>query len=84
MDESFVPETGETRTPPVSSSVPTDSPPERTRIKVLIVSTPKGVNNTIRTLYTLGFAEVTEWSELQPTANPGEVMSVLSRYIRIN
>lgn len=33
------------------------------------MGSPKGVNNTIQTLYCLGFAEVTAWSALQPTAN---------------
>lgn len=74
-DSSFAPETPQ----------PTTSPPEPKRdpLKVLIISSPKGVNNTIHTFYRLGYAQVSEWSKPQPTQNPGEVMSVLSRRIAI-
>jgi hypothetical protein len=83
MSEEFIPDTSETRTPPASSNAPSESSPRREPIKVLIIGSPQGVNNTIHTLYKRGFAEVTEWSPLQPTSNPGEVMSVLRRQIRI-
>lgn len=55
----------------------------RESVKVLIMGSPKGVNNIIQTLYRLGFAEVTAWSSLQPTANPGEVVSILIRQISL-
>jgi hypothetical protein len=80
--EEFQPNPDETPTPPTNT--PTEPPPERERLKRILVSSPRVVKNTIRTLYTKGFAEVTEWSPLQPTPNPGEVMSVLSRNITIN
>lgn len=70
MSEEFLPETSETPTPPASSIAPTEPSPSREPIKVLVIGSPQGVNNTIRTLYTLGFAEVTAWSRLQPTSNP--------------
>ncbi len=82
--EEFQPNPDETPTPPTSTNPPTEPPPERERLKMILVSSPRVVKNTIRTLYTKGFAEVTEWSPLQPTPNPGEVMSVLSRNITIN
>ncbi|MBD1926144.1 hypothetical protein H6F74_07740 [Trichocoleus sp. FACHB-90] len=52
--------------------------------KVLVIGSKKGVTSTILTLYRLGFAEVSEWSPLSPASNPGEVMSILTRRIRIN
>jgi hypothetical protein len=82
--EEFQPNPDETPTPPTSTNPPAEPPPERERLKMILVSSPRVVKNTIRTLYTKGFAEVTEWSPLQPTPNPGEVMSVLSRNITIN
>ena len=82
--EEFLPDLNETSTPPTPTHTPAKPPPERERLKMILVSTPKVVNSTIRHLYTLGFAEVTEWSPLQPTPKPGEVMSVLSRNIIIN
>jgi len=84
MSEEFVPDTSETPTPPASSNTPSEPSPRREPVKVLLIGSPKGVNNTIHTLYSQGFAEVTAWSRLQPTSNPGEVMSVLRRQIRIN
>ncbi|MEG3859589.1 hypothetical protein, partial [Microcoleus sp. herbarium12] len=44
-----------------------------------VTGSPKGVRETILTLYRLGFAEVGDWSPLQPAANPKQVMSVLIR-----
>ena len=78
--EEFLPNLNATPTPPTS----TEQPPERERLKVILVSSPRVVSSTIRTLYTKGFAEITEWSPLQLTPNPNEVMSVLSRNVTIN
>lgn len=82
--EEFLPNSNETPTPPTPTNIPAEPPPEKERLKMILVSSPKVVNSTIRRLYTLGFAQVTEWSPLQPTPNPNEVMSVLSRNIMIN
>ncbi len=83
MSEDFVPDACETRTLPASSNTPSEPSARREPVKVLLIGSPKGVNNTIHTLYSRGFAEVTAWSPLQPTSNPGEVISVLRRQIRI-
>lgn len=79
MTEEFLRDTNETPAPEASSA----SSVRRDFVKVLIIGSPQGVNSTIRTLYSRGFAEVTAWSPLQPTSNPGEVMSVLGRHILI-
>jgi hypothetical protein len=49
----------------------------------MLIGSPRAVNNIIQTLYRLRFAEVTEWSPLQPTTNPGEVVSILIRQFSI-
>jgi hypothetical protein len=82
MTEDFRPDTNETPTPPTPADTPAEPSPER--LKMILVSSPRVVKSTIRTLYTLGYAQVTEWSPLQPTPNPNEVMSVLSRNVTIN
>lgn len=65
-------------------NITAELPPDGERLKVILVSSPKVVKSTIRALYKLGFAEVSEWSRLQPTPKPNEVMSVLSRNVTIN
>ncbi|MCS6812575.1 MAG: hypothetical protein NZ772_03245 [Cyanobacteria bacterium] len=62
----------------------TESVPDREPLRVLLVGSRRGVNNTILTLYRLGFASVSEWSPLLPAPNPGEVMSILTRYIQLD
>jgi hypothetical protein len=60
-----------------------EASPERERLKHLLIGSPKGVTREIHTLQVLGYAEVGSWSPLIPTANPGEVMSILMKYIRL-
>lgn len=84
MTKSFLANTFPISTLSVSSGVATQTKPSREPVKVVIFGSKTGVNSTILTLYKLGFAQVNEWSPLLPTANPGEVMSILTRYISIN
>jgi hypothetical protein len=63
-------------------SIPAETSPEREALRVLVIGSRKGVINTIHTLHRLGFAEVGEWSPLLPAPAQGEVMSILTRYIR--
>lgn len=83
MTEDFIPDTSETPAVPVSPSPSPEPTSNREPVKILIIGSPKGVNTIIHTLYRLRFAEVREWSPLQPTANPGEVMSILRRQLSI-
>ena len=62
----------------------TDPSSRREFVKVIVVGSPKGVVKIIHTLYRLGFAEVTEWSPPTPTANSGEVMSVMTRLVLLD
>ena len=52
---------------------------EQDVVCVTVTGSPKGVRETILTLYRLGFAQVGDWSPLQRAANPNQVMSVLIR-----
>jgi hypothetical protein len=58
-----------------------DQVPDRESLRILVIGSRRGVTNTIQTLHRLRFAEVREWSPLLPGPNPGEVMSILARYI---
>ncbi|OYD96728.1 hypothetical protein CDG76_08135 [Nostoc sp. 'Peltigera membranacea cyanobiont' 210A] len=55
--------------------------PNREPIKHLLIGSPKAVRSTIHYLQVIGYAGVGDWSPLLSTANPGEVMSILSRQI---
>jgi hypothetical protein len=50
MTEDFLPDTNETPTPPVSANTPTEPLPERERLKIILISSPRVVKSTIRTL----------------------------------
>ncbi|MCZ2207631.1 hypothetical protein [Cylindrospermopsis raciborskii] len=52
-------------------------------IKDLLIGSKKTVYATIHQLHVLGYAHATDWSDLVPTANPGEFMSVLKRQLVI-
>ncbi|OUL22931.1 hypothetical protein [Nostoc sp. 106C] len=81
MTKSFLADAFPASTPLVSSDNSQETTPGRESVKVVIFGTKSGVNNTILTLYKLGFAQVNEWSPLLPSPNPGEVMSILTRHI---
>ena len=55
--------------------------PCREPLRHLLIGTPKAVTSTIHYLKVVGYAEVSDWSIPQPTANPGEVISILVRSI---
>jgi hypothetical protein len=55
--------------------------PDREAVKVLVIGSRNGVTNILQTLYRLGFAEMSEWSPFLPGPNPGEVMTILTRYL---
>lgn len=58
-------------------------PPGREPIHHILIGSPRVVTSSISTLQRLGYAEVGLWSRLLPSPNPGEVMSILTRYITV-
>ena len=56
----------------------------RETVKVMVIGSPRAVENTIRVLYLRGFAELYEWSPMQPTQHPGEVMSLMRRLLSLS
>jgi len=83
MPTSFLTDT-DTNLPSVEIKTTTDPNSGREFVKVIIVGSAKGVVKIIHTLYRLGFAEVTEWSQPTATTNPGEVMSVMKRCVLLD
>ncbi len=84
MLKSFLTDTSQPDSASVELRASTDPDSGREYVKVIVVGSLKGVIKIIHTLYRLGFAEVTEWSQPSPTANPGEVMSVMRRCVLLD
>lgn len=53
---------------------------EGEKVRLLAVGSRAGVVEVIRTLHSLGYADVGAWSPLLPAPGDGEVMSILTRY----
>ncbi|HAA26471.1 MAG TPA: hypothetical protein DCE56_00800 [Cyanobacteria bacterium UBA8553] len=83
MTQNFLPNPAQEANAPVLEKTPDAAPPGREKIKYLLIGSPRGVRSTIHLLHVLGFAEATAWSPLQSTSNPGEVISILKRYIEL-
>jgi hypothetical protein len=77
----FVPGGGDTL-PSVIPGLDSLPPPtgEYEFVRVMIFGSSYGVTYTIRWLYALKFAQVSEWSFLMPAPN-GEYMSILTKRI---
>ena len=74
---------GDDSSPPIGNQSPERSFPKRERIKHLLIGSAKAVTSTIHYLQVIGYASPGDWSPLQPTDNPDEVMSILIRQILI-
>jgi len=53
--------------------------PGQEQIRILLISSPTWVTETIHDLHARGFANTKDWSSKLPGANPGEVVSILTR-----
>jgi len=51
-------------------------------VRLVAIGSPRAVKDTLRVLQLRGFAQLYEWSPLQPTQTPGEVMSLMRRRVR--
>ena len=81
MAQEFVSVSTDALLPSVASQMQPPAPPNRECLKHILIGSPQVVRSTLHNLHVRGYAEVTAWSPLQPTTNPGEVMSVLLRYV---
>jgi hypothetical protein len=81
----FVPGGGDTLPSVISG---TDSLPARSDgyeiVRVMVFGSHWGVNYTIRWLYRLNFAQISEWSFLMPAPGSGEMMSIVTKRIPLN
>lgn len=82
MSTSFIPNS-ENSTTATPSQVDSLTLPLREPLKHLLIGSSKAVTSTIHYLQVVGYADVGDWSQLLPTGNPGEYMSILSRQILV-
>jgi len=53
--------------------------PGQEQMRILLISSPAWVTETIHDLHARGFADTNDWSSKLPGANPDEVVSILTR-----
>lgn len=79
MPPEFLPDFDSSSSSPTTQELPSGREP----IRHLLSGSPEAVRRTILLLHQLGYAEPNAWSRLQPTNTPGQVISILVRYFRI-
>ncbi len=84
MAQNFLPNPSDNPNQPSVLNLSGEGQGRREQIKHILIGSPQAVRNTISTLYAFGYAQVNDWSTPQPTENPGEVISVLIRYVLLN
>ena len=53
--------------------------PDQEQMRILLISSPTWVTETVHDLHARGFSDTNDWSSLVPGANPGGVVSILTR-----
>jgi hypothetical protein len=54
------------------------------RVRIMVFGSSYGVTYTIRWLYRLQFAHISEWSFLMPAPSEGEFMSIVTKRIPLS
>jgi hypothetical protein len=52
-------------------------------LKIILISSRPVINRTIHSLHHNNFAQVSDWSPIVPTQNPGEAISILVKYFAV-
>ena len=65
------------------SNTPQEPSKKKYPIKHILKGSRRAITNTIHTLYARGYAQVDEWSPLQPTDIPGEFITVMTKYLML-
>jgi hypothetical protein len=81
MPENFLPNDSELPSAEVDFQASTAPVSGKEFVKVMVIGSRKGIINVIKTLHTLRFAEVGEWSLIMPYGESGEMMSVLRKKV---
>jgi hypothetical protein len=66
---------------PPSATIPSSTPLSQGHVRHLLLGPVDIVQNTIRLLHKLGYAEVNDWSRPISTGRPNEVMAILTKRV---
>lgn len=66
----------QTPTLSIADAIPVDDQPAN---RMIVIGTPDWIKQKIHSFHVAGIAEVWAWSQLMPTRNKGEMISVLKR-----
>ncbi|MBD2020284.1 hypothetical protein H6F43_08805 [Leptolyngbya sp. FACHB-36] len=69
-------------TPPTAST-PAEYKRDRDAVRIILIGSRAGVTQIIQTLYVKEFAQVHEWSPLQPEPITGKQMSVATKRLNL-
>ena len=81
MHEDFLPNDVESPSADASGQASTAPVSRKEFVKVMVIGSRKGITSVIKTLHTLRFAEVGEWSPIMPHSESGEMMSLLRKRV---
>ncbi|MGB3573180.1 MAG: hypothetical protein WA783_18615 [Phormidesmis sp.] len=84
----FIPSISGAAASTVSGALPNTDPAAippipRDQVRHLLFGTLSAVQNTIRLLHKLGYAEPNDWSRPMSTGRPNEVMAILTRRVGV-
>lgn len=68
---------------PPASSAPADHKRDRDAVRIILIGSKAGISQIIQTLYVKEFAQVHEWSPLQPEPVTGKQMSVATKWLNL-
>lgn len=80
MAEEFLPNPEDSTDRPTSP--PASSRPDREPVRLMVVGSRHGVTTIIHTLHSKDFASADEWSRFQPEPMTGQMMSVITKWVR--
>ncbi|NET80737.1 MAG: hypothetical protein F6J94_01715 [Moorea sp. SIO1F2] len=83
MTEDFVPNENNNPEETTPDNTPQEPSPKKFPVKHILKGSRKAILNTMYALYGLRYAEISEWSPLQPTGIPGEFITMMTKYLII-
>ncbi|MBW4468041.1 MAG: hypothetical protein KME07_21660 [Pegethrix bostrychoides GSE-TBD4-15B] len=69
--------------PPPDTPLDCDSVPVQEPVRLIVVSSRRGVTSMIQTLHLRGVVSAHEWTALQPEPMTGKWMSVATKYLSL-